>query len=301
MRNIDTIHIELTDRCNLNCNYCYRKYKNNRVFLDENPFDKTQFDIIKNSSIFSVNFTGGEPTLDDRLLGLTETLSSSNKNITVTTNGIKRIESLESINTIIVSVDGFFSEMNLNRNVNQHQYKLISENISYYLNSGKKVQLNLVITKYNLHHFSDFIKNNRFGNSLSYSIIVVSSKTLDKNFVLDNNVDYKYIQREMFELYKFFNYHIQLKSNLMTKASFIDTFSKEYPISFFVTYSTYRNRFVYVNEEFKKFEDLCQSYDSISQKITEEIIRKLEPLDSNDLFNPYSLAELVHKRFNWEV
>ena len=69
MRNIDTIHIELTDKCNLNCNYCYQKYRKNKganVNLSYMP----QLDVIKNSDVFSVNITGGEPTIDNRLYDL---------------------------------------------------------------------------------------------------------------------------------------------------------------------------------------------------------------------------------------
>ena len=219
---------------------------------------------------------------------------TNNKNVTITTNGIERINPLDGFNSIIISMDGFLNEMNLNRNINKHQYELIVENILCYLEAGKNVQLNMVITRQTMYQFGDFIRSNQFGNRLSYSIIVVSDKTLDKRFTITDPMDLSFIVNETNEIYKYFNYHIQLKSNLMTKQTFIDTFSEEYPITYFVTYSIPDNKYVYVNREFDEYEDLCQNYDAISKKITVEIIREISQFRPEDLFNPYSLAESVH-------
>lgn len=302
MKNIDTLHIELTDKCNLSCNYCYQRYLGQSDLPNSNSFKKSEFDIIKNSSINSVNFTGGEPTLcGTELFTLAKVFSESGKNIVVTTNGLKRIASLEYINTIVVSLDGFFTEMNSNRNVNLQQYKLIIDNILYYLKNGINVQLNIVITRYNLHKFSNFIKTNQFGDSVSYSVIVVSDKTVDKNLVVSDTDDYRFIANEIFDIYKFFNYHIKLRSNLMPKSSFIDTFSNEFPITFFSTYSVPTNKYRYVTNEFNRFDALCKSYYITSQMITEEIIRRLCNLNSDDWFNPYSWAELIGKKTSDEV
>ena len=159
MKNINTLHIELTDKCNLSCNYCYQKYLGQSYVPNTNFFKDSELNIIKNSSINSINLTGGEPTLcDTELFKLAKVFSERGKNIVVTTNGLKRIASLEYINTIVVSLDGFFTEMNSNRNVSLQQYKLIIDNILYYLKNGINVQLNIVITRYNLHKFSHFIK-----------------------------------------------------------------------------------------------------------------------------------------------
>lgn len=292
MRNIDTIHIELTDNCNLNCNYCYQKYSKNKT-TNVNSLYMSQLDTIKNSDVFSVNITGGEPTIDSRLYDLAE-MFANNKKVTITTNGIERINQLDAFHSIIVSVDGFLNEMNLNRNINSQQYELILENILFYLDAGKHVQLNMVITKQTMYQFGEFVRSNQFGNRLIYSIIVVSDKTLDKCFIINDPMSLNFIINEINEIYQYFNYHIQLKSNLMTKQTFIDTFSEEYPITYFVTYSIPNNKYVYVNREFDEYDVLCQNYDTISKKITVEIIHKLNQLNSNDIFNPYSLAELIH-------
>ena len=302
MKNIDTIHIELTDKCNLSCNYCYQKYLEQCDISNTDSFKESELDIIRNSSVISVNFTGGEPTLySSRLFTLAKAFSISGKNIVVTTNGLERIESLEHINTIVVSLDGFFAEMNFNRNVNRHQYELIVDNILYYLSNGVNVQLNIVITRYNLHQFGNFIKTNQFGNDVSYSVIVVSDKTVDKDYIVSDIDDYRFIANEILDIYKFFNYHIKLRSNLMTKSSFIDTFSKEFPITFFTTYSVPTNKYRYVTNEFDGFDILCENYHTISQIITEEIIKMLYNLNSDDWFNPYSWAELINEKISDEV
>ena len=291
MKNIDTIHIELTDMCNLNCNYCYHMYYKNKS-VNVNSTYMSQLDAIKNSDISSINITGGEPTLEDKLYDLADIFVKC-KNIAVTTNGIKRLITLDMFNTIIVSIDGYLNEMTLNRNVSKHQYEKIIENISYYLDAGKNIQLNIVITKNNIKQFSDFIKSNKFGNRLSYSIVVVSDKTLNKHFVIEDQSELNYIGSEIFNIYKDCDYHIKIKSNLMTKANFIDTFSMDYPITYFITYSLPRNKYKYINGEFDEYDDMFQSYNSISQNITKEIIVKLDKLKSNDFFNPYSLAEII--------
>lgn len=90
-RNIDTLRISVTDRCNLRCFYCYEEYE----YLEKDKILSFE-QIVKfiengiNLGIKRIKLTGGEPLLREDIEVLVKMISqvSAIEDISITTNGI---------------------------------------------------------------------------------------------------------------------------------------------------------------------------------------------------------------------
>lgn len=79
----DTIHWYLTDRCNLDCSYCFRP---NFTEDSDDVFKLAR--LLAESGAKNIVLGGGEPTLERRLPEVTDILKSSGKNVVLHTNGL---------------------------------------------------------------------------------------------------------------------------------------------------------------------------------------------------------------------
>ena len=82
---------EVTTKCNLNCKYCYNYWKRD---VESNIEDaencdpvKTLKQLFKMTKIPKVTFSGGEPTLENKLIDLIILSKLKNKQVTIITNG----------------------------------------------------------------------------------------------------------------------------------------------------------------------------------------------------------------------
>mgnify|MGYP000878674616 CR=1 FL=1 len=86
---INSLDIHLTDRCNLNCKYCYLhqdSYKR-RPDIDDSLIQILP-EVIKRLEVKKVNFFGGEPILAfDKIKAIVENLSGLNVSFGISTNG----------------------------------------------------------------------------------------------------------------------------------------------------------------------------------------------------------------------
>lgn len=149
--------LRVTEKCNLNCRYCYAEV--------ENPEDMT-FEIAKCAidefykkfGDFKIQFTGGEPILNyELILEIVDYLKKIGISVpmNIQTNGTlltkeKIIKLNENKIGISISIDGFGRKNDSLRpmkNNNASGFKIVDENISYMAENGIPTQLNAVISK----------------------------------------------------------------------------------------------------------------------------------------------------------
>jgi MoaA/NifB/PqqE/SkfB family radical SAM enzyme len=83
----EILHLEVSNRCNLNCSYCYVPKDGKE--LPTKAWLKIIDDVTKpEHPVFQVTFGGGEPFLRDDLLRLAERAAERGVSRTVTTNGL---------------------------------------------------------------------------------------------------------------------------------------------------------------------------------------------------------------------
>jgi len=83
----EVVHLEISNKCNLNCKYCYTKEREAKQELKTEDWFKI-INSLAEYNIFQVTFGGGEPLLREDMLELLDYCINHNLNIAITTNGI---------------------------------------------------------------------------------------------------------------------------------------------------------------------------------------------------------------------
>lgn len=169
--------LEINQKCNLVCEYCYLREKNNESMLLETAYKSIDhaFDKIRlhKEKKLVFDFVGGEALLDfDLLKEIVKYIESKNKlylyeiNYGLTTNGTifsdKIVDWLIRHNfNLKLSIDGNREVTNLGRKMRNHQdvYGAIIDNWKYikkYESELKKpIQVTNVVTKENYKHYAE--------------------------------------------------------------------------------------------------------------------------------------------------
>ena len=185
------IYLEMINRCNMHCIYCYKHNLNQGTlqFLKLELLEKI-LDEMSSVSSCPVLFVleGGEPLLHPELLPILQIIKNHHYPIDILTNGelftesmVDRMSEILDPNTdeIQISLDGISDKDNFNRHNNS--IKVIN-NISL-LNSKKITpRINCVITKYNVNsipEYLSFINEHISVKSLSLNAVIgLSNKPL---------------------------------------------------------------------------------------------------------------------------
>ncbi len=160
MNELYSICWNITNKCNENCKFCYRKLcKDNTI--EEN---KKIFDQLSKIKIGKISFCGGEPLLYDGLFEIVDYIHNLNPQIklSITTNGQiiddKLLEKIISkFDYITYSIDSSNEEMNeyIGRGYN-HLSKI--ENLLKKCNNRIKIKINTVVTKINIEDLENIYK-----------------------------------------------------------------------------------------------------------------------------------------------
>jgi radical SAM protein with 4Fe4S-binding SPASM domain len=169
-----TITINITDKCNFNCDFCYYPFKNKNRIIKYNTINKILKYINKNY-IYEVDILGGEPLHDD-VIKKTEYLIKrliSNrivKKIYVNTNGAN-LNKLNNLNLlrdekIMLSVSLQSNNTNINNKICKTDKTLqIKKNIGLLNKNNIKYTITTVISKQNEFYINKFCE---YINKLEY-------------------------------------------------------------------------------------------------------------------------------------
>lgn len=169
MKNVEYI-VHLTEKCNLNCTYCYENKKNSEISF-ENIQNLIEYEISQNNKKSIISFYGGEPTLKKDMIKKVIEYIESKKYKTqfyfgITTNGtlldddfIKYMKEKNFI-SIAYSIDGMKKTQDLNRKTidGQGTFEVVSQNAKKLLNNFYNIVAMPVITKNNLFNLSNNVE-----------------------------------------------------------------------------------------------------------------------------------------------
>lgn len=151
------VHIRATDKCNLNCPYCYTKDNSDKNDMS----DEEMLEILKlcnQKEVLGITWTGGEPFMRKNMVSLINAVHDMKINQTVLTNGtLLKDEILESIpndNVLIqISLNEAWNSRNLYRN------ESILKNAENAIKKGKKVVITVILEPVNLSDYEELINN----------------------------------------------------------------------------------------------------------------------------------------------
>jgi len=142
------VQLNVTNRCNYRCSYCYAAYyKRSSDELNLNQV-KSVIDELYKAGLFRLNFVGGEPLLRKDIGEIITYARNKKIQCAMTTNGSlvpKRINELKGLNTVCFSVDGRPENNDFNRGRGTYEKALAG--LLACQKAGIPVQLSAVITK----------------------------------------------------------------------------------------------------------------------------------------------------------
>jgi radical SAM protein with 4Fe4S-binding SPASM domain len=156
-------YLHLTQKCNLNCEYCYNKDNLNK--REDLSLEKWKLIIDKlslNSKSVAI-LTGGEVFIRKDLDKIIEYLKNTGCRVEILTNGTllnRNIKILETIDQMIVSLDTINQNYNIRKNT--IKYNIIENLKSVPERYKNKIVIRSVLTKYNENDIlktKDFVEN----------------------------------------------------------------------------------------------------------------------------------------------
>jgi len=149
------VGIRLTNRCNLDCKYCYLpKYRDE--LTTEELFGL--IDNLKQAGCVSINYTGGEPLLRSDIKEIIDYTVEKGIEANITTNGTllkKRFEDIKNACSVTISLDGSESENKDSRK--NSKTKDIIKNIDILKKNKMKVRISCVLSKYNTKNIENVL------------------------------------------------------------------------------------------------------------------------------------------------
>lgn len=184
MKKYKKIYVEITNNCNLSCDFCtHNKRENKFISIDE---FKTLLDRIKDYTDYIYLHVLGEPLLHPNINELID-IASKNYKVNITTNGhlIKQINDNHNIRLI---------------NISLHSYNGKKENLNKYMNEIFKVSDNLsndTYISYRLWVKSKYTKdivdyiNEKYSTNIDYNNIPTETK-LANNIYLNTHEEFEW-------------------------------------------------------------------------------------------------------------
>lgn len=167
MNHLYSICWNITNKCNENCQFCYRKVCKDNT-LEEN---KQIFDNLSKIEIDKITFSGGEPLLYDNLFNLVDYIKKRNSKIklSLTTNGQKIDDELlkkiiKTFDWISFSIDSSNEEINEKIGRGKNHLSTVIKLLDK-CDNKIKIKINTVANKYNLNDL-----DNIYNTILKYNI-----------------------------------------------------------------------------------------------------------------------------------
>lgn len=169
---LNSVHLNLTNKCNLQCIYCYaeeRSDSGNALQLGDylNIIDSIN-NISKNAEIV---LTGGEPLIARHAFDVAEYAKRKGNQVYLLTNGslinegnVKKVAELCDL--VKVSIDGSIPEIHDFHRGEGSFYKTLKA-VELLASSNAKVQVSMTVTRKNLNNIEAMV--NKFGSMLSFA------------------------------------------------------------------------------------------------------------------------------------
>lgn len=163
---IETVYFHVTQRCNLQCEYCYNKNNlNKREELTTEEVFRV-IDRLKKANVKNIILTGGEALLRKDIVEIAQYIKQEGFSLTVLTNGVllgAKSRILEYIDSSIISIDTLDAQKNLRKGLDIDALIKNLKEIEHSLRS--KIYLRCVISKQDMDSWKsikEFCKQNNY-------------------------------------------------------------------------------------------------------------------------------------------
>ena len=191
--NLRTVHLNLTNKCNLRCIYCYADERNEKErVLSLKDFFNVVDSINNISRKVALVLTGGEPLLASYAFEIAEYAKKKGNQLHLLTNGtlinrdnVKKISNL--FNLIKISIDGSNSELHdFHRGKGSFNKSL--DAIDLLLKNKAPLQISMTVTKENISNIGDMV--NKFGSLVSFAPLFKAGRAKQNNKLTISGKEY---------------------------------------------------------------------------------------------------------------
>jgi MoaA/NifB/PqqE/SkfB family radical SAM enzyme len=174
----------VTNKCNLNCVYCYRDQNIKREFTTKEILDLIDKLVERGMRYISLN--GGEPLLREDLRQIIDRIKEKNIFCHLSTNGLlvhKNIDILKKVDSTALSLDGFASANDRNRG--ERSFEKIIDAIECLKKNKIKYHIHTVLTKNNKNAVDQMM---RLAKEFDFKVQFSMLRTTDasKEIALDD-------------------------------------------------------------------------------------------------------------------
>ncbi|MCU0666218.1 MAG: radical SAM protein [Candidatus Omnitrophica bacterium] len=161
-----TVHINVTNTCNLKCSYCYGTYdkRDTKDFTTEQLL--ALIDELKSLGTKIINLGAGEPLMRKDIEQVIDYIRKNGIECHMNTNGHlvpQRLSAVKKLNTLCISLDGDEQSHDLYKG--KGSYRKVIEAIDLAKKNNINVHTSTMISKYNVHaieHILDLAKEKKF-------------------------------------------------------------------------------------------------------------------------------------------
>lgn len=177
----EVVHLELTNRCNLKCEYCYKDKAKKKDMPLKNWYKI--IDSLVDYGVFQVTFGGGEPLIYKHMPQLLDYCVKKRLNVAMTTNGIL-------LSAFQKSVLNKFRQINVSYHGDIHS---LTESLRYLKINKIKAGINFVLKK---EYKKDIGIIMLISKSFNVEVLFLTYKAINKDY--DEMID----PREVYKIAK---------------------------------------------------------------------------------------------------
>lgn len=222
MFNIENMRLELTNKCNLNCEGCFayanKRSKGNVILLDD---IKKLIKTFKQNGGKNILITGGECTLSEDFEEVVTFSKSINLMVSIFTNGTilkeKEIKKYKKyIDTYFISIDGLRARHDMHRGVHGSFDKTIN-----FINLLNKNKCNFVIeTVVDNHNYDDIEWIKEIAIQMKVKKWIITPKYVEYKNTLTEVMEKKLLEHIEI-LTKKLNYRTCIQCNVLSKEQYL--------------------------------------------------------------------------------
>jgi radical SAM protein with 4Fe4S-binding SPASM domain len=183
-RPLRSVHLRLTNECNLKCTYCYAESSicTSSPVLSIDELKQLANQVSEISPGANYTFSGGEPLMHPDALEFAEFLKKRGNGLWLLTNGSpinkKNVSKIASLFDFIkISLDGSSEEINsITRGRNTYRAVLKAYNLL--LNEGANILICMTVNKSNIHDIQNMV--DMFGSHLSFQPLFKAGREKDR-------------------------------------------------------------------------------------------------------------------------
>jgi len=189
---LGSVHLKLTNQCNLRCSYCYAQSGKPSGVLEFEDLESVAKGVSSISRSVEYVLSGGEPLLNPDALRFAEMVKASGNTVHILTNGTlidaKNAERISKVADLVkISLDGSREEVHSLTRGNGNFERAVRA-IDLLVELGSNVVVAMTVTRGNRNNIPEMVS--RFGSRLTFQPLFKAGRGQDKEDLSLTGIEY---------------------------------------------------------------------------------------------------------------